>query len=403
VILLPIYKYKAISATGDSVTGTYNAKVKDEVFSMLRENNYYPVQVEEIIEGKNLTFHFIKKVKVKDIAVFCRQFYVMLNAGVPIINCLNILRLQAENNKLKQAIGEVYENVQRGLSLSESLRNHQDIFPELLINMVEAGESSGKLDVVMDRMADHFEKENKIKGKIQGAMIYPIILCIVAVIVVTVLLVFVMPTFIQSFSDSGIELPLPTRILLAVSNGIRKYWYFIVLILFGSAFAFMQYIKTEKGRLAFDAFKLRIPVFSSQIKKIITSRFTRTLSTLLSSGIPLLQALDMVAKVVGNEVVADGIKIAKEEVRKGADLSGPIRAIGIFPPMVESMIKIGEESGSLDDILERTANFYDEEVEIAMQKMTTMIEPIMIVIMGVIVGFIVISMMLPMTDMMKTI
>ncbi|WZL71466.1 type II secretion system F family protein [Clostridiaceae bacterium 35-E11] len=401
---MPVYQYKAVNVTGEKVQGTYTANGKQEVLGMLRQKKQHPISVEEIVQGKDIKdIKLFAKVKMKDIAVFCRQFYAMLNAGVTIINCLDILRLQTENKKLKKAVGEIYEGVQKGLTLSEALRDHQGIFPELLINMVEAGEISGNLDIIMDRMATHYEKENKITNKVKGAMVYPIILSIVAVGVVIFLLTFVMPTFVGMFQGSSVELPLPTQILLMISKSIRNYWYMVFTVLFILFYGIKRYIEMYQGRLLMDRLKFHIPIIKGTTQKIVTSRFSRTMATLLSSGIPLIQALEVVSKVVNNKVVAEGILLAKEEVRKGSGLADPIQNIGVFPPMLDSMIRIGEESGSLDEILDKTANFYDEEVEVALQKMTTLIEPLMIVVMAIVIGAIVMAMVLPMFDMINTI
>jgi type IV pilus assembly protein PilC len=401
---MPVFKYSAVNNTGEVIQGRYTAGDKVEILRMIREKQYHPTMIKELVEGKDIkSFDFLNRVKIKDIAVFCRQFHAMLNAGVAIIQCLEILKQQTENKKLKAVITEVCENVRKGNSFSESLKSHRDIFPEILVNMVEAGEVSGTLDSVMNRMAVHFEKDNKIKTKIKGTMVYPIILSIVAVGVIIFLLTFVMPTFIGMFESSGVKLPAPTRLLLAMSNGIRGYWYIFLLIIAGTVYIVRRYITTDKGRYAFDGFKLKIPVINTTLKKIATARFTRTLSTLMSSGIPLLQAMEVVARVVGNKVVATGIMNAREELQKGAGLAGPIKKMGIFPPMVDSMIKIGEESGTLDEILEKTANFYDDEVEAELQKLVTLIEPLLIVVMGGAVGFIVISIALPMFDMLQTV
>ncbi|KXG76776.1 Type II secretion system protein F [Thermotalea metallivorans] len=402
---MPVYKYKAVAGTtGESIEGVYTGKSKEEVIQMLRERQHYPVFVKNLDERKDIQItQLLHRVTSKDIAVFCRQFYTMLNAGISIVNCLDILCRQTENKKLKKAVEDVYEEVQKGMGLSETLRKQKNIFPDLLINMVEAGEISGTLDVIMDRMATHYEKENKINNKIKGAMIYPIVLSIVAMGVVAFLLTFVMPTFVGMFQSGGVELPFPTRILLFISDSIRKYWYLLILAFLGVVYGLISFVRSDKGKWLIDNFLFRIPVVKGTIQKIVTARFTRTLSTLLSSGIPLLQALDVVAKIVGNKVVEKGIQTAKEEVRKGTGLAGPIKKIGIFPPMVDSMIAVGEESGFLDEILEKTANFYDEEVEAALTKMTALIEPLMIVVMAFIVGAIVIAMVLPMFDMMNTI
>ncbi|HZK56790.1 MAG TPA: type II secretion system F family protein [Clostridia bacterium] len=397
------YKYKAITNEGNSLEGTYNAKNREEVILMLRENKYFPVNIEEAEEEKDIRdLQIFDRVKAKDIAVFCRQFYTMFNAGVTIVNCLDVLRQQTENKKLRHAIGQVYGEVQKGLTFSEALENHTKIFPELLINMVEAGEVSGNLDTIMDRMANHYEKEFKINNKIKGAMVYPAILSIVAIGVVIFLITFVMPTFMEMFEGSDILLPAPTRLLLTLSDMLKQYWYLFIIGFALIVLSIKQALKVERGRLLMDTLQFKLPVIKGITEKIVTSRFTRTLSTLSSSGVPLLQSLEIVANVVGNKVVGDGINTSKEEVRKGSNLSGTIKNIGVFPLMVTSMIEVGEESGALDEILEKTATFYDEELEAALQKLTAMIEPLVIAVMAVVVGFIVISMVLPMFDMYDT-
>jgi type IV pilus assembly protein PilC len=289
------------------------------------------------------------------------------------------------------------------MTLSEAMKNNSKIYPPILINMVEAGEASGSLDTIMERMAVHYEKEFKIENKVKGAMVYPIVLAIVATAVVVFLMVAVMPTFVGMFESSGVELPGPTKALLAISHSIRNLWYMYIIGIGAFVLAMKYYGRTETGGMVFDTMKLRVPIFKNTNIKLATSRFTRTLSTLLSSGIPLMQGIDIVARVVGNKYISRKLDSAKEEVRKGVPLSRTIKDAGVFPPMVDSMIKIGEESGDLDGILNKSADFYDEEVEVALQKMTEMMQPLMVVIMALIVGFIVISIALPMFDMVNTI
>lgn len=397
------YKYKAVTENGQVIEGFYDAQNEQEVVTMLKSSNYMPMFIEETRDsGASKTLSF-EKVKKKDLAVFCRQFYTMLDAGVTIVKCLDILEKQTENKLLKKAIENVYDNVQKGMTLSESMKNNGRVFPTILINMVEAGEVSGSLDIIMDRMAVHYEKEFKIENKIKGAMVYPIVLAIVSIAVVVFLMVAVMPTFIGMFEGSGVELPGPTRALLAMSDSLRNYWYIHLLLVYGIVFGIKLYTRTETGGLLFDVIKIRIPIFKDANIKVATSRFTRTLSTLLSSGIPLLQALDIVARVISNKYLGIKLENAKEEVRKGIPLSRTIKDIGVFPPMVDSMIKVGEESGAIDEILNKSADFYDEEVEISLQKMTELMQPLMVVAMALIVGFIVIAIALPMFDMVNTV
>ena len=398
-----IYKYKAVSQTGEIIEGFFEGEEESDVLAMIKGNNYVPISIEKDIESDAKIDLFSKKVKKKDLAVFCRQFYTMLDAGIGIVKCLEILEKQSENKALVKALSGVYEDVQKGFTLSESMRKHKKIFPSLLINMVQAGEVSGNLDTIMERMAVHFEKENKLEQKVKSAMIYPIILSIVSIGVVTFLLIAVMPTFIGMFESSGQALPVPTQILLNISNWLTEFWYLFLGVVVLSVAGFILYKETPSGRTTLDTIKLKIPVVKDTNVKIITSRFTRTLSTLMSSGIPLLESIEVVGRVVGNKVVENKLEKSIEDIRKGVTLSRAVNEMKLFPPMVDSMIKVGEESGALDDILYKTADFYDDEVEVALQRMTTLMEPMMLVIMAIIIGFIVIAMTMPMFDMVNTI
>lgn len=400
---MPVYKYKVLTQSGATVEGTETASTHGEMIFRLKERQYYPVSVEEVIQKDLKDISFFNKISIKHIAVFGRQFSTMLNAGVTIVNTLDILRQQTEHKKFKTVMNDLYEDVQKGYTFSEALEKHTDVFPSLMTYMVAAGEASGSLDIVMERMATHYEKEFKVNNRVKSAMVYPAILSVVATGVVVFLLTFVMPTFISMFEGSGVPLPAPTRLLLAMSNSLRNFWYVYLLVIMGFVYLFKRFASTSDGRRTIDRYKLRLPLYKGMTRKVISARFCRTLSTLLSSGIPLLQAMENVAGAVGNTVVADSIIESKEDVRKGVALSIPIRRTGHFPPMVDNMIKIGEESGTLDEILDKTANFFDEEVETEVQRLLTFMEPMLIVAMAVVVGFIVISMMMPMFDMLKTV
>ncbi|MEL5899090.1 type II secretion system F family protein [Clostridium sporogenes] len=392
------FKYRMMNSSGEKLEGVYAAASRQEVIEMIKSNNNYPLKIEEIIENKDMEIQVFNKVKTKDIAVFCRQFYTMLNSGATITTCLNVLGQQITNKRLKNSILLVDENVRKGLTLSEALKK-EEVFPELLISMVESGEVSGNLDTIMKRMSEHYEKENKLNNKVRGAMIYPIILAILSITIVVGILTFVMPTFVSMFDDNGIELPLPTRMLLATSNFLRTKWYLIILIILAIIYSLKYYFKTETGEITLNRLKLKLPLFKGMNEKIIVSRFTRTLSTVLASGISLIQGLQVVSKVVGNKVIENKILEVRELVIKGGGLSQALKRVGFFPPMLCSMVSIGEESGSLDDILNKTADFYDDELETAIQQFTSMLEPIMILIMGVIIGFMIISIILPVFDM----
>ncbi|KAF5048720.1 Type II secretion system protein F [anaerobic digester metagenome] len=397
------YKYKSISNDGRESEGLYVGDNEAGLVRMLKNKNELVVSIERDIQSEAQIELFKKKVKKKDLALFCRQFYTMISAGLGIVPCLEILVVQTENKSFKNAIADTYEEVQKGSTLSESMRQHKDVFPTILISMVEAGEVSGNLDTIMLRMAEHFEKENKTENKVKSAMVYPAVLAVVSVAVVVFMLVFIMPTFIGMFEGSGTELPGPTKMLINLSNSMQTYWYIYLAMVIAIVFGISMYKKSEEGTKFFDSLKLRLPIVKGTSTMLVTSRFTRTLSTLLSSGIPLIQAMEVVAKVVNNSIIEERLLSGIESIRKGVSLSRTVKDVGIFPPMVESMIRIGEESGSLDDMLYKTADFYDEETEASIQRLTSMIEPLMIVFMGLAIGFIVISMYLPMFDMMKTV
>lgn len=402
-MIIIIFRYQALAQNGQVIDGVFEAGSEAEVISMIKGNKHLPITIERDIGADSQIELFAPKVKKKDLSIFCRQFYTMINAGLGIVKCLDILSMQTENKTLKKALGAITEDVQKGLTLSEAMKNHTKIFPSILISMVEAGEVSGNLDSIMERMAIHFEKENAIESKVKGAMIYPMVLAVVSIVVVVFMLMFVMPTFTGMFAGSDVPLPGPTQFLLNISDSLRDFWYIYAGVVVILAFGLTAFLRTEKGIRTFDSIKLKLPVVKTTTEKVITSRFTRTLSTLMDSGIHLIKAMEVVSNVVNNAIVKERLVDSIEQIRKGVPLSRSVRDIGVFPPMVDSMIKIGEESGSLDDVLLKTADFYDEEVEASIAKLTSMLEPIMIVVMAVLIGFIVIAMYLPMFDMMQTI
>ncbi|SHE65944.1 type IV pilus assembly protein PilC [Thermoanaerobacter uzonensis DSM 18761] len=393
---MPLYAYRARDMGGNLVTGTLEVDSKSQCIDVLKQKNYYIIDIkEEIVKQDILDFGSFKKVKIKDIAVFCRQFATLINAGITIVTALATMKEQVENKRLKKAISEVYEEVQKGKTLSDAMKKHGEVFPMLLYNMVEVGEVSGTLDKVMNEMADHYEKENDLNQKVKSALTYPLIVSVVAVLVVIFLLTNVLPIFVGMFKNAGVQLPLPTRILIAISSSISQYWYFYTGGIFLISYSISSFLKTPEGRRIYDRMLLNMPIFGSLNRKILTSRFTRTLGTLINAGIPLIAAMEVVEKVVGNIVVAEGLKKAQEDIKKGLPLSDPLKRIGIFPPMVIQMISIGESSGSLDSILNKTADFYDGEVDTAVSQMTTLLEPLIIVILATVVGFIVISIVMP--------
>ncbi|MDY0234549.1 MAG: type II secretion system F family protein [Gudongella sp.] len=398
-----IFKYKAIATNGQRIEGVFEANTEADVVAMIKGNKYIPVHVERDIGTESQIELFSKKVKKKDLSVFCRQFFVMIDSGLGIVKCLDILAAQTENKILKKTTADVGEDVQKGLTLSEAMQKHPRVFPTILVSMVEAGEVSGNLDGIMERMAIHFEKENKIENKVKSAMIYPMVLAVVSITVVIFMLIFVLPTFTSMFEGTDVPLPWPTKFLLDLSDSIRNNWYMYVAGVGLLAFGITTFLRTEEGIKAFDTLKLKLPVVKTTTAKVITSRFTRTLSTLMDSGIPLIKSMEVVSKVVNNVIIRDRLLNSIEQIRKGVSLSRSVSEVGVFPPMVDSMVKIGEESGSLDEVLLKTADFYDEEVEQSLTKLTSLLEPLMIVFMALLIGFIVIAMYLPMFDVMKTI
>ena len=393
------FKYRAMNSTGEKINGDYEANSRDDVISMLSANGLYPLMVEEVIESTNIEISIFDKVKTKDISIFCRQFYTMLDAGVTMNNALNILSKQLTNKKLKLAITEIEDDVKKGEMLSASMKKYDDIFPQFLVSMVESGEISGKLDEVMLRMSIHYEKENKINNKVKSAMIYPSVLSVVAVAAVIVIMTFVMPTFLEMFAETGTELPLITKVLISISSFMNKRWYIILLIVICFIVGFTYFKRTEFGQISLSKIKLKIPVVKNMNQMIIVSRFTRTLSTLLASGVSLTQSLDIIADIVGNKIAEEEVHNVRDRVFRGEGMYLPIKDSEVFPEMLASMVKIGEETGSLDGILEKTADFYDDELEQAIQTTVALVEPALIVVMGLVIGTIVLAIMIPMFTM----
>ena len=392
------FKYRVMNSDGEKINGTHEANSREEVIDFISGNGYYPLLVEEVKESKNIELSFNEKVRIKDLAIFCRQFYTMLDAGVPILTCLKILSDQIQNKKLREAIIKVHEDVETGEVLSDAMRKHKDVFPDLLISLTASGEASGSLDSVMLRMATNYEKENKINNKVKSAMIYPIVLGCVAIIAVVFILVYVMPTFMDIFEGNGTQLPWSTRFLLGLSSSIQNNWIIILFFIIVAGLSLKIFLKTEQGILIVSKLKLKLPVLKKLNEMMIVSRFTRTLSILMASGLPLIKALEIVSEVVGNRIVESAMIQIRDNVMRGESLYSSMKESDMFPGMLYSMIKVGEETGSLDDILNKTADFYDEELESTIQASVALLEPILIVVMGLVIGFIVISIMLPMFD-----
>ena len=397
------FKYKAINSEGQRIEGSQSADSESQVREMLLSNQYYPLSIEKENSKNKSSFSFNRKVKLKDIAVFCRQFYVMLDSGLSIGKTLNILIEQGEKPKLREALIGVNSDIKRGETLANSMRKRKDVFPNLLTSMIDAGERSGNLDIILKRMAEYYEKETKIRGKIKSAMIYPIVLGVVAIIAITFILTFVMPTFVQMFEENNVDLPTSTKMVLGTSKMLGKYGIIIFLILVTAIILLGKYLKSEEGQYKLSIINLKIPVIKKLTQKIIVSRFTRTMGIVSSSGMSLVTSLEIVASVVGNKIAEKELLKVKEKVLKGEGLGDSIMKIKIFPPMLASMVKVGEEAGSLDSILDKTADFYDDELEREIKTATALIEPSMIVLMGIIIGFLLISILTPMFKMYNSI
>lgn len=395
---MPLYSYKARSDSGKIFSGEIKIASKDGVAALLVDKGFTPIEIIEknIFNDVSQLSIFKKKVKVKDLAVFCRQFAIVLEAGVPIATAMDVLREQTLNLTMKSALSDVYDNIQKGIALSESFRQHPDEFPEIMVTLVEAGEISGQLETVFRRLADQFEKDHKLNQKVRNAMTYPIIVLLVATIVIIVLMAKVIPTFAEVLTGLGAELPIYTKILISVSNFFKSFWWALLVGIIIILVSSRSFSKTDKGKMFFSNMAITVPLIKGITKAVMTARFTRTLGTLMSSGVLLIQSLEIVQKVLGNAVLAEKMNYVITEVKKGKGLSQPLTSIKYFPAMLDSMIRIGEESGNMDFTLDKAADFYDQEVETAMQQMTTYFEPIIIIILGAVVGFVIMSVIFPM-------
>lgn len=401
-----VYKYKVIDIDGAIREGASKADSREEMLNAFKSRGQKPIKLEEQDQAGSVAIDsafFSRSPGTKQLIMFCRQLYTMLNAGMPLISGLEVLTEQTQNKKMVNALQNITTNVKKGLMLSEAMNRFPKIFPVLLINMVQAGEMTGELDNVLRKMAVHYDKENKINSKITRAMIYPTVLVILAISAVVFLLTYVLPTIVSLFTGSGVMLPWPTRVVLGLSDALRSYWYLFIAVILLIIFSYKTFVNTQSGKKIRDKVVLHLPLIKRPMKKIVVSRFIRTLSTLLSSGIPIIKALKTSAKVTNNEVMIEKIDDVSENIKKGDSLSNLLGEIDLFPRMTVSMIKIGEESGAIDDMLEKTADYYDDELEASLEKLVALVEPIGILAMGLIIGFIVVAMVLPMFDMFKTI
>ncbi len=400
---LPVWKWEGKTRQGEARSGEMEARDAEAVRGRLAQMGVEPSKVKRKPKEFHIQLPGFGGVSSKDILVFTRQFSVMIDAGLPLVQGLEIIGTQADNPAFRKVLMDVKARVEAGSTFADALGQHPKVFDELFVQLVRAGEIGGILDTILQRLGAYIEKNEKLKRRVKGAMIYPIIVLLVAVAVLVILIAFVVPTFEKMFKDFGGAMPAPTQFLIDLSYGFRKVWYLYVGVPVVLFVAFRAFLKSEKGRQLWDGFVLKAPVFGPVVRKVAVARFTRTLGTMLSSGVPILDALEIVAKSAGNRVIERGILHVRAKISEGKNIAGPLAETGVFPPMVVQMIGVGEATGAMDAMLNKIADFYDDEVDVAIAALTSMIEPLMMVFLGSAVGFFMIAMYLPIFSMAGTI
>ncbi len=398
------FSYTAVGADGKEKKGSIVAETREDAARSLKDQGLLPMSIgKQSALDKDINFSFGKKgVKVRDLSVFCRQFSSIIKAGVNVINALSMMSEQTENKKLKAAIKNVQSNVEKGETLSSAMRSEGDIFPSLLISMVAAGEASGSLETAIERMAIQFEKDAKISGMVKKAMIYPIILIVVMIGVVIAMMMFVIPNFMDMFEGLDAEMPFMTVMVINMSNFILDKWWLLIIIVVGIVFAYKSYYKTDAGQHVIDRIKIKIPVFGVLTVKTACARFSRIMSTLLSAGMPMISAIEIAAGTMDNVLFKDALQKVRSGVALGMGFSQQIGVTRLFPAMLVHMVGIGEETGNIEDMLTNVANYYDEEVELATQSVTALMEPMIIIVMAVVVGALVLAIYQPMITLYST-
>ena len=398
---MPAFTYTARALNGDLRTATIDAPSRDEVIAQLRRQLLNVVKIDEAAQANKKKAG--GKISMRDVVIFTRQFSTMINAGLPLVQALDILAKQSENKALKDVTRAVVFDVESGHTVADALKKHPKAFSDLYVNMVAAGEAGGILDTILMRLATFMEKNDALVRKVKGAMIYPGVITSVAGIAIVVLLVFVIPVFEKMFASVGMALPLPTRVVIGMSQFLQHYWWAVIAAIVVGVFSLKKYYATPDGKLAIDKMLLKMPVLGDVLRKSAVSRFTRTLGTLIGSGVSILDGLEITAKTAGNRVIQDAIMESRASIAGGETISAPLQKSQVFPPMVISMIAVGEQTGGLDEMLSKIADFYDEEVDAAVSNLLSMLEPIMIVFLGVVVGGMVVAMYLPIFDMINAV
>ncbi len=402
---MAVFTWEGMKKTGEVVKGNIDAQNESAVIALLRQQEIRPINVKEKKAAFNLDKLniFKERVKGKDLSVFTRQFATMIDAGLPLVQCLEILGNQQPNKAFQKTIKDIKSSIEGGSTFAAALKKHSDTFDSLYSNLVAAGEVGGMLDAILARLATYIEKAEKLKGRVKGAMIYPIVVLSVAAGAVAILLLFVIPVFAKMFADVGAALPAPTQFVMDLSNFLKHYIIYIIIGIIAIYFAVRSYYRTGNGKLIIDGLLLKLPVFGDIIRKNAVARFTRTLSTMISSGVPIIDGLEIVARTSGNQVVENAIMKARESIAAGKTIAEPLAQTKVFPGMVVQMISVGEATGNMDAMLSKIADFYDEEVDAAVAAMTSLIEPLLIVFLGVIIGGLVVAMYLPIFKIASTI
>lgn len=395
---MPKFEWQGVARNGDARTGTIEAANEQEVLERLRAQNITPRKVKKASASLRLALG--GGVGHKDILIFTRQLATMIDAGLPLVQCLDILASQSDNKNFARVLSAVKAHVEQGATFSDALRKHPKVFDELYVNLIAAGEIGGILDTILNRLSTYIEKAVKLKRQVKSAMVYPVSILCVAIIVVAVMLGKVIPVFEDMYKEfKGAVLPKPTQIVIEISNSFTSNWYWYFGGLAAIVFGLIATLRNPKGRIAFDAFILKVPVIGGVLRKIVVARFTRTLGTLLSSGVPILDALDICAKTSGNKTVERAIFYAREKISEGKDLASPLAETEVFPSMVVQMIGVGEQTGAMDQMLQKIADFYEDEVDVAVTSMTSLMEPLMMVFLGGLVGGLIVAMYLPVFEL----
>ena len=397
---MPNFTYTARNTNGDLKSATIDAPSRDDAVAQLRRQRLTIIKVDE---SKATPKKSMGSIKMRDIVIFTRQFSTMINAGLPLVQALDILARQSENKALAATVREVVFDVESGNTVADAMKKHPKAFSDLYTNMVAAGEAGGILDTILNRLAIFMEKNDALVRKVKGAMIYPTVIMCVAGLCVVILLWKVIPVFASMFGSVGMELPLPTRVVIAASAFLNAYWWALILGISGGSYLLKKWYSTSSGQLAIDKFMLHVPVLGDVLRKSAVSRFTRTLGTLISSGVSILDGLEITARTSGNRVVQDAIMGSRASIAGGETIAAPLQKSAVFPPMVISMIAVGEQTGGLDEMLTKIADFYDDEVDAAVSALLSLLEPIMIVFLGVVVGGMIVAMYLPIFDMVNAV